>query len=75
MKPDYQFLDCQSEHGFEPVDPDSERVTFWVDEHGETHGQPRRWHAVRAFALALAEAGLLWVVVLGIIALFYAVFG
>lgn len=70
-----RLLDCQNERAYEPVDPLDERVTFWVDEHGEPRPRVRRWHPARAFALALLEAGMLWLVVLVIIALFYAVFG
>lgn len=63
------LLDCQQEHGFEPVDPGNERVTFFVDEYGEPHPRVRRWHPVRAFALALGEAAVLWgVIIIGVVA-------
>lgn len=70
MTPDrLPWLDCQNERPYEPVDPDHEGVTLWVDEHGDTHGEPRRWHAARAFALAVLEAGVLWgAVIIGVVA-------
>lgn len=75
MSEPLRLLDCQQEHAYEPVDPLDERVTFWVDEYGEEHPRVRRWHAARGFALAVLEAGVLWGVVLVILALFWLVFG
>lgn len=70
MKPDYQLLDCQDEHRYEPVDPDNERVTFWVDEYFETHGDPEpRWRAVAGALLeAILLLGVMVAVVLGVYA-------
>ena len=71
-----RLLDCQSEHAYEPADPHDEcGMTFWIDEYSEEHPRVRRWHAARGFALAALEAGVLWGVVLVILALFYFVFG
>lgn len=75
MSDPIRLLDCQNERPYEPVDPDADRIGYWHDEYGEPHPRARRWHPVRAFALALLEAGLLWGVVFVIIAMFYAVFG
>lgn len=75
MSDPLRLLDCQDEHDYEPVDSDHEGMTFWVDEYGEEHPRVRRWHAARGFALAVLEAGILWGVVLVILALVYFVFG
>ena len=68
-------MDCQNEKSYRELAAPRDDDGFWLDEYGEPHPRVRRWHPVRAFALALLEAGLLWGVVFVIIALFYAVFG
>lgn len=82
MKPDdvrptkamYRLLDCQDEHRFEPVDPDGDRMGYWLDEYGEPHPRTRRWHPVRAWALALLESAMLWVVVIVSVVVMWAMF-
>lgn len=60
MSDPLRLLDCQAEHGFEPVDPDADRMEYWHDEYGEPHPRVRRWRSVPAFALALLESAILY---------------
>lgn len=61
------MMDCQNEKSYRELAAPRDDDGFWLDEYGEPHPRVRRWHPVRAFALALLESLVLFAAMAAII--------